>query len=184
MVRINREPWKTVVRECIVASEDTDAMVAEVLTTDVGKDLDAVEEMNVIDRETTPTLWQFVQDVVVKEMLRYVQEVWDYTPKEWSAISWVRCTTDGSDLEVHHHATPVLSAVYYLEGRAGDLSLLDPRGCAERGLPSEIRKHNFGTYHYQPGPGCLIIFPSYLHHYVSEHSKALRIAIPTDLYFK
>lgn len=177
------EPWRTVIREVEVPTEHTEAMVAEVLITDLGQKGEKVEEKNVVREAAQPMLATFIEEVVVPEMLRYVKDVWGHEPDEYRSVSWIRSTSDGGDLQPHHHATPLVSAVLYLEGASGELSLMDPRGTAERGLPSSVRGDHFGVYQHTPRNETLVIFPSYLFHYVVPHAPALRIAVPTDLYF-
>lgn len=175
-------PWDTVIREVTLEITHREGAITEVLMTDSGVQEEAVEDKNVVDQNRFPLLFEFIHDYVVPEMLLYIETLWGYIPTNYRTVSWVRCTSDGSALEVHHHATPVLSSIYYLEGTSGELALLDPRGASERGLPSEIRKSKFGVYKHTPVDGKLVIFPSYLQHYVTAHKQSLRIAVPTDLY--
>lgn len=183
MYRQDIEPWRTIIREVSLPLSEKDTIVTEILSTNLGQKNERVEDDNLVLPEKHPTLTAFITDVVVPEMIQYVIDVWGYAPNKPKSVSWIRCTMDGSDLQPHHHATPLVSAVLYVEGHAGDLALMDPRGTAERGLPSDVRSDNFGTYKHTPEPGSLVIFPSYLFHHVISHDSNLRIAVPTDLYF-
>lgn len=91
----------------------------------------------------------------------------------------------------HIHANYFLSCVYYpkAEERAGDIVLMCPFNAMESTLPfKHIEKHTFfnaSRWIIKPEPAKLIIFPSWIMHYVEDNnsdadrvSMAFNISLP------
>ena len=74
---------------------------------------------------------------------------------------------------VHNHPNSLLSGVYYLQAsnNCGALSFRDPRSVAVMMAPpvTEMTAWTFRTVAYQPKPGRMLIFPSWLDHGVAPN---------------
>lgn len=178
------EPWRTVFRSDVVISDEHDEMVSEVLMADPGAHGAPLDETRSVLNGCYPTIRRFVERELVPRMLAYAKDIYDYVPSQYSHDAFIRMTTVGDGSHHHTHAISQLSAVYYLEGKWGDIIFQDPRINAERGHPVEIRQQAFANFHHRPEKGSLIIFPSYVYHHVRQHAAGLRIAIPVDLTFE
>jgi len=99
--------------------------------------------------------------------------------------AWVNLCRDGGYNKIHNHPGCSWSGVYYVTlgepdpdapPEAGKIEFLDPRmGATETGLngPDAVPKLRI-----EPEPGMMVIFPSWLYHYVNPfRGKGERISI-------
>lgn len=100
---------------------------------------------------------------------------------------WVTGSIRGYSMIEHNHSGAHFSAVYYVlcetENQGGEIHMTDPRSNANRGYPIDFQ-HLYSPVKIQPKTGDLIIFPSFLYHYVSAYHQQNRIAIPIDIYLE
>ena len=81
---------------------------------------------------------------------------------------------------MHQHAFSYYSAVLYTKTpvNSGNLVFRRPDRLRETVEFKDVNEHNFGIYWTQPEVGKLIIFPSFLEHYVEQNlSDDMRISI-------
>lgn len=175
------EPWQTVFRKDTVLSEEHDEMVSEILMAPSVIYGEPLDESRSVLGGCYPATRRFVEQQLIPRMLQYSEDLYHFKPEQYDYDAFIRMTTDGAPANHHTHAISQISAVYYLEGEAGDIIFQDPRMNAERGHPAEIRQAAFASYHHRPTQGSFIIFPSYVYHHVRQHTPGLRIAIPVDL---
>jgi hypothetical protein len=181
---IDIHPWPVVLRADTVVAENHDALVYEAMMQPRQLDGQHIDETRNLHLPQYPNLKKFIAENVVPLMMQYAWDQFNYEPliDNWQA--WVRNSSDGHGSPLHHHSGAHVSALYYLEGEEGYLSMVDPRGLASRGYPHDVINNHFRTYKHKPERGGLLIFPSYLQHYVQEHRVGLRLAIPIDVYLK
>lgn len=104
----------------------------------------------------------------------------------WKFKKWINGTYNNSGyaMQPHNHMGAKISGVLYLvaEGEeTGTLTFLDPRTNANRGYDDNFKAH-FDFVNHKPSSGDLIIFPSFLWHYVYPTISSMRIVMPIDLY--
>jgi uncharacterized protein (TIGR02466 family) len=105
-----------------------------------------------------------------------------------SFAAWININRDGSYNVPHSHPDNSWSAVYYVATGQPDpkvtlngaIQFQDPRGAA---LFGPLKGFDFGhPFTVQPEAGMLLVFPSWLIHYVHPFKgKGARISIPVNL---
>ena len=97
---------------------------------------------------------------------------------------WANINYPGNSNRAHIHPNSLLSGVYYVKAakKSGNLVLFDPRQAVQMTLPdrieSKIPPPLWREIEYEPTPGRIIIFPSWLWHEVQPNmSKDIRISI-------
>jgi len=96
-----------------------------------------------------------------------------------SIEAWANVITDGGYNKLHNHPNSNWSGVYYVssgeEEKGGMLDFLDPRNQNMFKSPGIIENEWLSV---EPRDGKIIIFPSYLHHFVNPYyGKEERISI-------
>ena len=105
------------------------------------------------------------------------------------ASCWSNVNGPGASNVVHTHPLCFLSGVYYLqaEPNCGRIFFLDPRPAAVMTAPpaSEFTPWTFQQVRYEPKPGRMLIFPSWLQHGVEPNrSGADRVCISFNVGLK
>lgn len=178
------EPWRVTLREETIIPNNIDELITEMMShhfDDSDAKLDGVFSIKLPGFTKTK---EFVEKECIPRMLQYVNDQFQCEQHIDYWNSWVRNDNRGEGIGAHHHKSAHVSAVYYLEANDGFLTLLDPRGVAGRAYPNDIFDSNFVQYNHKPYRGCLIIFPSYLIHYVQAHTSGLRLALPIDVFLR
>jgi hypothetical protein len=178
------QPWKVVIREDDVIAENQDDLVYEAMKQPISIDGLPIDVTRNLHLPEYPLLKAFVETQIIPLIMQYAWDQFDYEPLIDSWQAWVRNSSNGHGTPLHHHTGAHVSALYYLEGCEGYLTLVDPRGLAARGYPGDVINNHFQPYKYSPKTHGLVIFPSYLQHYVQDHGPGLRLAIPIDVYLK
>ncbi|HXD86027.1 MAG TPA: TIGR02466 family protein [Urbifossiella sp.] len=92
------------------------------------------------------------------------------------ASCWANVNGPGASNVVHTHPHCFLSGVYYVQARAdsGAIFFLDPRPAAVMIAPpmTEFTPWTFQRVRYEPKPGRMLIFPSWLQHGVEPNRGA------------
>ena len=113
----------------------------------------------------------------------------NYTQKISQA--WTNLNDPREVRQPHHHTECVFSCVYYVKGdeTSGDIEFMTP--IVAKGhvfTPKHIASYNKFTaseYHFSPTPGRLLIFPSWLYHYVNPNKGTEeRISIAFNTIFE
>ena len=108
---------------------------------------------------------------------------------ELEGYAWANVLANGAFNQPHVHPNSFLSAVLYLRSGqpqcGGQLILMDPRGLAEMSQwPTAFLAEGEG-YPIEPIPGELIVFPSWLRHWVAPYkSEEPRISIAMNFFPK
>lgn len=95
---------------------------------------------------------------------------------------WANVNGANSYNRSHQHPDSFISGVYYLKvpKNSGNLVFEDPRNpwCILQGSYTEMNSFSSTEVQYEPSPGLMILFPSYLPHRVEiNNSKEDRISI-------
>jgi uncharacterized protein (TIGR02466 family) len=103
--------------------------------------------------------------------------------------SWINFFEPGQSEQQHNHYGNFISGTYYVQGapQSGCYRFFDPavqktmwRGIYLRGAQPTVS--NITSGEYQPQPGMLILFPSWLEHAVlPNHSNQTRISIAFNI---
>lgn len=147
-----------------------------------------VGEHNIFSGDMSESLCQFREEVVWPTFERYMVTVAPLlSPREDCVIKgWVNDMHNGYNMAYHNHANAIFSAVFYIlvmNGQGGRMTFVDPRVNANRGYDGMF-DHLFAPISHTPSTGDIIVFPSFLYHYVTAFTGALRICIPVDLFLK
>lgn len=98
---------------------------------------------------------------------------------------WVNVNPPGSYMIAHVHPRSVLACTLYVQTppNSGRITFINPNLAARQAFYSfKETEYNYKSYSYQPIPGMLICFPSWLDHGVEENlSKDDRISISFNL---
>jgi hypothetical protein len=130
-----------------------------------------------------PELSDLKNKIFIPAFDKYLQETCNKSLKDWNykLNSWLI----RQSLNYHNHGNSQLSAVLYLisdEGASGgDIYFTDPRQNANRGYDSNFQ-HLFKPFSFKPKCGHLVVFPSFLYHYVTTYQSNIRMAIPVDCF--
>lgn len=178
------QPWTPTIRELQVPTERIEPLLAEALLQPKGASTTIANLDTPVDDERTPLMQAFVNEAVKPAVLKYIETLYGIEPEYMQCKSWVRVTADGSGLTLHEHAGAHLTCIVYLEGSDGDVIFQDPRGNAGRSYPMSVRNVHFQPQVFQARPGRVLIFPSYLFHYVEKHTPSLRAVLTTDVFIK
>ena len=131
-------------------------------------------------------------EVAERHTLEIAPEI-KLTKYSWEASAWININKNGSFNAPHDHPGYLWSAVLYvkvpadLKGNQGQLEFLDPRNsvATTAGKITELRKYFASNVKVKPEPGMLVMFPSYLKHWVYPHeSPEDRISIAINLRLK
>jgi uncharacterized protein (TIGR02466 family) len=96
----------------------------------------------------------------------------DRQPRDFSLEGWANVLRDGGYNSLHSHPNSFWSGVYYVTGNnasdeypfSGKLELVDPRPGASLEYVDSTRL--YGRFLVNPSPGQMIVFPSWLQHFV------------------
>jgi uncharacterized protein (TIGR02466 family) len=94
--------------------------------------------------------------------------------------SWVNLHERGGFNFLHMHEASLLSGSFYLKvpAGAGALTFRDPRPGVLHGVVKGSVPNGHADIHLQPSSGLLVLFPSWMEHYVEPHeSDETRICI-------
>lgn len=105
------------------------------------------------------------------------------------ATCWANVNGKGASNVVHTHPLCFLSGAYYVQAAAGSghVFFLDPRPAAVMIAPpmTELTPWTFQKVRYEPKPGRLLIFPSWLQHGVEPNlSDTDRVCISFNVGIK
>lgn len=134
-----------------------------------------------------PELLDLKNNVFIPAFDNYLQETCNKSLNDWNYMfhSWLVPYGQGQSLNYHNHGNSQLSAVLYLindeSASGGDIHFTDPRQNANRGYDSNF-KHLFESFSFKPKIGHLVVFPSFLYHYVSTYHSSIRLALPVDCF--
>lgn len=104
--------------------------------------------------------------------------------------SWMNILTKGGSVGVHRHYNSVISAAFYpyVEPNSANLVFVSPLE-AFRSMDAHASNSNFGKYTsnvcaMEPYTGKLVLFPSWLQHYVPPNKSNLRVTLSFNTRFK
>ena len=143
-----------------------------------------------------------LEELLFSNLGGFVKEINQLSDSELTKLKfnnhcWFHITRDGGYFQPHNHPNASWSVVYYVnpgdeqveESRAaGHIVLTDPRpqaACYLDAANNNMRRDvSFSAIRIRPQPCEMLIFPSYLVHYVEPYSgKMPRITISSNFWF-
>jgi uncharacterized protein (TIGR02466 family) len=135
-----------------------------------------------------PSLSKFKDKVITPAFDAFLDKTIDRTISSWDSHKmhgWVTGPGANYSINYHNHRGAQVSAVFYLiceeNVSGGTISFTDPRMNANRGYDDAFRPW-FEDLSFQPKSGDIIVFPSFLYHFVSTYQGNIRVALPVDLF--
>ena len=178
--------WPTPVKVEKAPIGRCESVLTELLTThDLTPPLNGVVGENIF-RNSGPELTKFKNEIVIPAFERYFNEAYNDSISNYHDFELVgRLTTMGVNhsTPMHAHCDSQVVGVFYLladTANGGDIGIVDPRGAAHRGYYGKMND-SFKARNHQPLTGDVVMFPSYVYHYVAVHSTSLRVALAVDL---
>lgn len=155
--------------------------------------LDNVHEIhgdNIIQRDFSQ-LKIGIESCICKTLIK-IEDTHNWEPGKWANRGyWLNVNYKGSFNPPHIHPGSTYSGVYYVQmpPNAGKIHFLDPRP-AHRCLAPEIdskygenwfrthNKYDSSVFSYEPVEGKVVVFPSWLMHYVDPNpTEGVRISL-------
>lgn len=157
---------------------------------DLEKPLSEFDDFDVIFQKCGPKLIEFREKIIIPTFNKYLKELYGTTLssyKKYKFKAWFAGTKKGYNMIYHNHSGALFSAVFYIlsedKRSGGNIVFSDPRSNANRGYENFI-KNEFDNVTHVPSTGDILVFPSFLYHYVNPYFSNLRIAMPVDLFLE
>lgn len=131
---------------------------------------------------------EFKNKVVYPAFNEFLQKTLKKQINDWNSHrlqGWLAPPMYDYSLNFHNHRGCQLSAVFYLvcddDFKGGLISFTDPRMNSNRGYDESFEPW-FEDLRINPKSGDIVVFPSFLYHFVSTYKSNIRLAIPVDLF--
>lgn len=130
---------------------------------------------------------KFRDKIVVPSYEKFLNESLNKSLYDWSSYkldSWIVRYGNSKSMPFHNHKGSQLSMVYYVlaeKREDGSIYFNDPRTNANRGYDLKFLPW-FEQLKISVESQDLVVFPSFLYHFVSTYFGNIRIAIVTDLF--
>jgi hypothetical protein len=144
-------------------------------------------KVNILE-DKSEEVQEFVSKVVKPAFEEFLNSSLNLSFSDWKGYSlngWI--TGSGQDYSMihHNHSGSQISAVFYLLAedvdKGGKIVFTDPRQNANRGYDPKFSKW-FNPLEIKAKSGDIVVFPSYLYHFVTTYQSNIRIALPVDLF--
>lgn len=103
--------------------------------------------------------------------------------------SWMNILTKGGSVGVHRHYDSVISAAFYpyVEPNSANLIFVSPlegfRMIDAHASNSDFGKYTSNVFAVEPKTGMLVLFPSWIQHYVPTNKSNLRVTLSFNTKF-
>jgi hypothetical protein len=170
-------------------SEETrnDLLNYLLVTQDIFNSSGDLSNINVLD-DDCDLIQSFKNDVVLPTLDSFLKESLGKSTSCWKAHTlkgWLTGSGKNYVSNFHNHKGAAISAIFYLMceevDAGGEIYFTDPRQNANRGYDNQFNQW-FDQYSFTPKSGDVVVFPSFLYHYVATYRGNIRIAMPVDLF--
>jgi hypothetical protein len=131
---------------------------------------------------------EFVDCIVKPAFEQFLNSSLGLSFNDWEGYrlnGWLTGSGKKYSMSHHNHAGSQISAVFYLlcedVGQGGRIIFTDPRQNANRGYDRKFSEW-FAPLEIVPRSGSIVVFPSYLYHFVETYQSNLRLALPVDCF--
>jgi len=146
-----------------------------------------LSNVNIFDDESD-IIYKFTDEVVLPLFDTFLKESLEKGMLSWKSYKlkgWLTGSGKNYASNLHNHKGAVISSVFYLLCEevdvGGEIYFTDPRQNSNRGYDNQFSKW-FEHLSLTPKSGDVVIFPSFLYHYVATYRGNIRIAMPVDLF--
>ena len=146
-----------------------------------------LSNVNVLDDESD-LIQDFNQKIALPMFNNFLKESLGKDISCWKDFrlkGWLTGTGKNYTSILHNHKGASLSAVFYILCEemdvGGEIFFTDPRQNSNRGYDNQFSSW-FEPLSFIPQSGDVVIFPSFLYHYVATYRGNIRIAMPVDLF--
>lgn len=181
--------WGTPFLQTSISPDVKDSLLNYILTTyDLNNPPSDFGSVNILDDDSVE-ITTFKNDVVYPTFNNFLQKTLCKSIDDWETNrlhGWITGSGKDYSINFHNHRGAQLSAVFYLmcdEMQGGQISFTDPRMNANRGYDEAFMPW-FKHLQLSPKSGDVVVFPSFLYHFVSTYQGNIRIAIPVDLFLR
>ena len=143
--------------------------------------------INILNNEN-PSIVKFKKEVIYPTFNKFLQETMKRNVSDWNGHrmhGWMTGYNNNYSLSYHNHRGSQISAVFYLlceeQNSGGQISFTDPRQNSNRAYDASFQDW-FSEKKLIPKSGDVVVFPSFLYHYVSTYHGSIRLAMPVDLF--
>jgi len=179
--------WSTPVLKTTSDSESLEKFVNYILHQyDVFNPPTDLNKINILE-DKAEEVQQFIDKVIKPKFEEFLTLSLGLSFKDWKAYrlnGWLTGSGHKYSMAHHNHAGSQVSAVFYLlceDVAGGKIVFTDPRQNANRGYDTKFSKW-FSPLEITPKSGDIVVFPSYLYHFVETYQSNLRLALPVDLF--
>lgn len=146
-----------------------------------------VNKINILSDKST-VVKEFIDTVIKPSFELFLNQSLGLGFADWAGYrfnGWLTGSGKKYSMSHHNHAGSQVSAVFYLLAddidQGGIIRFTDPRQNANRGYDAKFSPW-FAPIEIKPRSGDVVVFPSYLYHYVETYQSNLRLALPVDCF--
>ena len=124
---------------------------------------------NILAEEKFSRLREFFHNCV----LGYLREIHRTEDNLKITQSWVNRAKKGDTHRIHHHPNSVISGVFYVysEENSPHIQFYRPDVLPYQFNHNGVNEYTSDSYHQPPQMGVLLLFPSYLTHFVEQNKE-------------
>lgn len=182
--------WSTPFSQSRMSDEVKDLFLNKIFTEyDLQTPPSDFGQTNILDSDSEEIV-RFKTEVVYPAFNSFLRNTLGKEISDWGSHKlhgWVTGTGKDYSLNFHNHRGAQLSAVFYLlceeQDKGGMITFTDPRMNANRGYDESFLKW-FEHKAIIPKSGDIVVFPSFLYHYVTTYQSNIRVAVPVDLFLR
>lgn len=180
--------WPTPFLKTRMSDETRSELLNYLLTTkDIFNSSGESNNTNILD-DDCELIQNFNHNVVLPVFDSFLKESLDKSLSCWKAHSlksWLTGPGKNYVSNYHNHKGSAISAIFYLMCEevdvGGEIYFTDPRQNSNRGYDNQFSEW-FDHHSFTPKSGDIVVFPSFLYHFVATYRGNIRIAMPVDLF--
>ncbi len=146
-----------------------------------------INKVNILE-DKSEEVQEFVLKVIKPAFEEFLKSSLNLSFSDWKGYrlnGWLTGSGKNYSMMHHNHSGAQISAVFYLlcedVEHGGKIVFTDPRQNANRGYDRKFLEW-FLPLEIAPKSGSIVVFPSYLYHFVETYQNNLRLALPVDCF--